>query len=254
MSNEQPYKRSAAPPESPPPDDLPDEISASLLAEDDPLEPLEDDWPAGMELPPSEAAYVPPMQVQTKDVDTWDLAEAIGIEAARVARYASSRNSTVIIDGGPEGEEPPIDIEMEDEGAPTEKMALGPAAKQDTGSAPGAPSESRRRVMTLTALIVAGAGLFLCAIYFLTRPGADSALPRQRVLSVTAPIAQKTLQETASTCPPCKASLEASQQRGIPTCALEREATAPSRAASSPREGSSKPGFVDPLFTVNPGY
>jgi hypothetical protein len=249
MSNEQPFKRSATPPESTTPDVLPDELSEGPATEDD---PRDYEWTRSTEIPPSEAAYVPPMQIQTKDMDTWDLAEAIGLETARVARYASSRNSTVIIDGVRKSDELQVDIDLEDEGAPTEKMPLG-LAKQDVGSVRGAPSDSgRRRIMTLTALIVAGAGLFLCAIYFLARPG-DLALPGQSVLSAAPPIVPKTLHEAASTCPPCKASPDA-PQRGIPTCALERAAPTQSRAASSLSEASSKSGPIDPLFTENLGY
>jgi len=214
-------------------------------------DPLDDDFPRGIELPSSEAAHVPPRQIQTKDMDTWDLAEAIGIETARIARYASSRNSTVIIDGVRGGDEPQVDIDMNDEGGPTEKMPVEPAAKQDIALVGGARSDNGRRIMTLTALIVAGAGLFICAIYFLARPGADSALSGQSALSAAPPIVPKTLHEAASTCPPCKAS--EAPQRGIPTCALERAAT-PSRASSPLSEVSSKPARIDPLFAANPGY
>jgi hypothetical protein len=246
MSNEQSSNRSATPPERNTPDVLPAELSAGAPTGD----PRDHEWARGTEMPPSEAAYVPPMPIQSKDMDTWDLAEAIGLETARIARYASSRNSTVIIDGGRAGDEPQVDIDMDDEGAPTEKMPVTPVAKQDIGAVRGAPSDSGR-ITTLTGLIVAGAGLFLCAIYFLARPGADSALSAQSVLAAAPPIVSKTLHEAASTCPPCKTS--DAPQRGIPTCALER-AAAPSRAASPLGKVSSKSVSIDPLFTLNPGY
>ena len=248
MSNE-PFKKSATPSENNATDVLPAEVSAGLMIERD---PLDYDWTSGAERQSSEADYVPPMQAQETDMDTWDLAEAISLETARIARYASSRKSTVIIDRSREGPEPVFDIEIDD-GPPTQKMVTLPGRKEDDGSMPGASSDGWHRTSTLASLLVAGAALFLCAIYFLARPGVASTAPAGEMLTAAPPVVPNSLREVGSTCLPSKASPEA-PQREIQTRTIERAATEPSRAASPRREVWSKPRPVDPLFTEKPGY
>jgi len=249
MSNE-PFKKSATLSESNTADVLPAEVSAGLMTGGD---SLDYDWTDAAERQSSEAADVPPMQVQATDMDTWDLAEAISLETARIARYASSRKSTDGIDRGREGPEPVFDIEIDD-GPPTQKMATVPASKENHDAMPGASSDGWHRNRTLASLLVAGAALFLCVIYFLAKPGVASTPPAGEMLAAAPPVVPNSLREAASTCPPSKPSPEAPQQREIQTRTIERAAPQPSRAASPQREASSKSRPVDPLFTENPGY
>jgi hypothetical protein len=180
-------------------------------------------------------------------MDSWALEEAIRIETARIARYAT-RNATV----GREVPEPVFDIEWE--GPPTQKRATVPISNEDDGSMPGASSDGWQRDSTIVSFLVAGAALFLCAIYFLARPGVTSAPPAGGVSAAAPPVVPNALDEAAWTLSPGKASPEALQQPGIPTRVLERAATEPSRAASPPKAVSSKSRPADPLFAVNPGY
>jgi hypothetical protein len=248
MSNES-IKRSAPPLESTT-TDLPAELSAGLMTGHD---PLDYEWTGSAEGQPSEADDAPPIEVQATDLDTWDLTEAIRLETARIAQYASSRNSTVIIGGGNTVREPVFDIDADD-GPPTQRMATAPASKQDNGSMPGASSDGWNRTSTIASLLVGGASLFLFAIYFLATPGVASTPPAGGVLTAAPPVVPNSLHEAASTGGPCKASPEAPPQGEIPTRTLERAATEPSRAPSPPREVSSKSGSVDPLFVKSPGY
>jgi hypothetical protein len=249
MNNET-FKRSAGPPESTATDVLPAEGSAGLMTGRD---PLDYDWTRAAERQSSEDDNVPPMQVQATDTDTWDLEEAIRIETARFARYAS-RNATV----GREGREPVFDVEWE--GPPTQKRPTAPTNKEDDGSMPDASSEPDassdgwHRDSKLVSLLLAGAALFLCATYFLARPGVTSTPSAGGMSTAAPPVVPNSLDDAASTFSPGKASPEAPQQRGIPTRVLERAVTEPSRAASPPKAVSSKSGPVDPLFAVNPGY
>jgi hypothetical protein len=262
MSNE-PSKKSATQPESAPLDLLPDELSAAPMTGDD---PLDYDWMRGAATPPSEAAYLPSMEMQARDMDTGDLAKALGREAVRVARYASSRNSRVIIDKGREGGEMGFEIDVDDgvpidkdeDGMPTQRMPAGPATKQDSGSTRGASSDRWHRSSTVIALIVVCAGLFLCVIYFLARPGVASTptSSSSRALSADPTVVSKPLEESASTCAPCNGLSEAPQQRALPESAVEPAATAVTRAASPPRAVAPKQvrETVDPLFIEKPGY
>ena len=289
MSDE-PLKKPGTRPESPTLDRLKAELSAGLKKGED---PLYYDWTRVAEAPPSEAAYVPPTQIQTRNMDTGDLAAVIGREAAEAARHAPSPGNTVVIDDGGERAERGFDIDMDDDVVRTEEMSGEPATDDDFRLPYRRSVGSWRRTGVLISLVVAAAAVVLCAVYSLTKPGIDARSTSRTESTASAvldghaapasrgaPIARVPAIETstaravlsaASAIDPMKLPAEASTSqspRRTPAAAAEPNmadpgraplpaSTARSRAVPPPRAEPAKPNgkaIVDPLFTENPGY
>lgn len=288
MSDE-PFKKPGTRPESPTLDRLKAELSADLKTGED---PLYYDWTRVAEAPPSEAAYVPPMQIQTRSMNTGDLAAVIGREAAEAARHAPSLKHTVVIDDGERAEQG-FDVDTFDDAVPTEEMQSGPRS-DDSFALPRRRSiGAQRRTRALICLIVAGAALVTCAIHFLTEPATDSrsasrtegATSTLLVVSAVAPSLGLSVApvppigaSTARAALPAEPALEpmtfpvaasmslrrdampadaTPPERAVPSRAPLSASTTRSRTSPPPRAARTKPNETevgDPLFTENPGY
>jgi hypothetical protein len=117
MSDE-PSKKAGKQPESATLDRLKAELSAGLKPGED---PLYYDWTRVAEAPPSEAAYVPPMQIHTQAMDTRDLAAIIGRDAAEAARHAPAPEHKVLIEEPGARTDEAIEVDFGD-AIPTQEM------------------------------------------------------------------------------------------------------------------------------------
>jgi hypothetical protein len=220
MSDE-PLKKPGARPESPALDRLQAELSADLKTGED---PLYYDWTRAAEAPPSEAAYVPPMQIQTHCMDTGDLAAVIGREAAEAARHAPPPEGKVVID---------------DHLAVTRRMAV--------------PKRGRSGWLWLAAAVAA---LTISALLMWNERARESAVtplaarPSNEVGASPVPQAP-TKVETRPAPPIVEPPASAPSRRSLPSGSPTRSrSTSPSQ---TPPKATGKEA-VDPLFTEHPGY
>jgi hypothetical protein len=283
MSDES-LKKSGKKPESPTLDPPQVELLADFDADDD----LPDyDWPHVAEAPLGRAAYVPPMHVPMRRMDTGGLAAVIGAEAAEAARHAPSPEHTVVIDEHGAPVETWIDVDTfgDDNAIPTLQMYGRPTSD--------APSVVARQSLAgklgqggWIGIGFAVAALFGCAWFVLNQRGFESgATPADTVgdLGATAPIrlVEPAAPASALAIPAPRTGvsvgdLPADQGTPAPPSGMSSRKVSPSvvqkpeqlpcarsaaslatarnrtlAQASSPRVGNE---VIDPLFTEKPGY
>jgi len=170
MSDE-PIKKPGMRPDKPTLDRLQAELSADLKTGED---PLYYDWTRVAEAPPSEAAYVPPMQIQTHFMDTRDLAAVIGPEAAEAARHAPLPGHTVVIDEGNARADQAFEVDTFGDAIPTEKMHGAPIPDGRYAAARRLAAVGHRGRSGWIWVASAIAVVLGCAAFVLTQRGVDS--------------------------------------------------------------------------------
>jgi hypothetical protein len=242
------------------------ELSAGLKAGED---PLYYDWTRVAEAPPSEAAYVPPMQIQTRSMDTRDLAAIIGRDAAVAARHAPSPENTVVI--AERAARPTQDFEVDTIGSgfPTEEMHRPPVSD---------PGLMETRLLSIAAprpkrgwIGLAAGAVIVIAVALLVWPtrGLESDASPSNVAPAPVPTAGTAPSRAAVAIGELPAEpttpiapLAMSFHKVSPAVAQEPDraparrsipsgSSARGRAVSPPKVA---PSEVDPLVTENPGY
>jgi hypothetical protein len=279
-------KKPATRSDSPTLDRLQAELSAGLKAGED---PLYYDWTRVAEAPPSEAAYVPPMQVQTRSMDTGDLAAVIGRTAAEAARHAPPPEHTVVIDEHGAGAEQGLEVGAFGDAIPTVQMHGGPVP-HDELPVTRRRSAVRRAKSTwiwVASAVVASVG---CAWFVWAQRGFDSgqaaAEPAPSTdLGAVLATARRPVPAGPSSAPATPTTRTAVSVEDLPAAAMtgpsgaspskagasvvqppERlpsrrsptsGSTARGRAPSTPQTAPMKPTsneVGDPLLIENPGY
>jgi hypothetical protein len=259
MSDE-PHKKPGARRESPTLDRLQAELSAGLKTGED---PLYYDWTRVVEAPPSEAAYVPPMQVQTHCMDTEDLAAVIGRDAAEAARHAPRSERNVVIDESAPRAEHGFEIDTFDDAMPTEEMPTGPVS-DDRVAVTRRMGVLQRSRSGWIWLAVSVAALTIFALLMWTRrepasvvgasraPTSNAATSPAPPLGPMAPTSTSAVLPSKTYPPIVRQPAAVPSRRSLPSGSTPRgRATSPS-PTTPPKPTTNE--AVDPLFTENPGY
>jgi hypothetical protein len=222
MSDE-PLKKPGAPPPSPTVDRLRAELSANLKPGED---PLYYDWTKVKEAPPSEAAYAPPMQIQTHFMDTGDLAAIIGQSAAEAARHAPHPDQKVVIeDRGPSDQA--FEVDRFGDAVPTEEMQETPPIDEHAAASRRLSKlEQRGRSSWIWA-----SGIALAIV------GAAFAWSERAVESNGAPIRVTTSADSASVLP---TPVSERRESARPVLAVSSKEAAPAVKASAVKESAVK--------------
>ena len=284
MSDE-PSKKAGTRPESATLDRLKAELSAGLKTGED---PLYYDWTRVAEAPPSEAAYVPPMQIHTQAMDTGDLAAIIGRDAAEAARHAPPPEHKVMIDEPGARADDAVEVDFGD-AIPTEEMHGVPVSDDRYAvmrrlAAVG--QRGRSGWIWVACAIVAVLG---CAAFVWTRRGDDRvtpvdpaalkesrparpatratnpAAPASALAGSTAPTAVAVPDPPATPVVPVPVSgISPRKVNSLPVQLPEQPPSRrpPPSGATRTRPSPSQPiqqkatgnEVVDPLFTEKPGY